>query len=451
LNIGGWSTSATADTNLYIDSVVALKDTRLIGDGDALRKLFNVNSGYTEQLAEYNISAPKLTVAAGKSGTLKTGRGNGTDRLYESGDNTAFRDISGFTTMKARIYNTTADASSVVHLGVYTQPDATGNYYIYDVPLDWTGWKTVTVDLDKPTHNKLTAVTDTTDEQYNPRTHMEGFAVNMGAWHTNPSDMTIYVDSVWFDKDAGGNVILDASDETSVSNMNLTTTEILGVKAADFQGTGEAVQKYNSTRKTLLDLGITKDWSGYDKLSMLVYANDYEEGDVLEIVPYVSGSAYYIYKLPVDWDGWKEIQIPLADFEQVGDISRNKIEKFILSYAKYADSQTSDSEDLCFDKIVLQKNGDDPLTGVVTLDKNNKGVYEIKGTFLTDSSDVPFSVIASEQTDGVFTSATVYETASTNANRADINTTYKASSADAKIMVWSGAASLKPLMPAFER
>jgi hypothetical protein len=171
----------------------------------------------------------------------------------------------------------------------------------------------------------------------------------------------------------------------------------------------------------------------------------------LEVVPYVSGSAYYIYKLPIDWDGWKEIQIPLADFEQVGDISWSKIEKLVLSYGKYGGSKTSDSEDLSFEKIVLQKDGDAPLTGVVNMEKNDMGVYEISGTFLTEDSEVPYSVILAEKNEGLFGSASIANTASTKANRADIETTYTPSEANVKVMVWSGVESLKPVSAAFEK
>jgi hypothetical protein len=447
ISAGGWSVAIKTSTTLYIDSVTALKSARMIGDGDSLRKMFGASSGYTEQLAGYGISAPKLSVAAGKSGTLTTKRNASEDRLWSN--QSYFQDVSGYKTLKANIYNTTLDASANVHLGVYTKVATGGNYYVYDVPLDWTGWKTVTVDLDKPAHTKLTVVTDTTDVQYNPRTHIESFAVNVGGWHTNSIDTVVYFDSVWFDADDGSNVILDAKDTTSITNLGLATTDVLGVQAANFMGTGSAIQKYNS--KTFPNIGITKDWSGYDKLSMLVYANDYDEGDVLEVVPYVSGSAYYIYKLPIDWDGWKEIQIPLADFEQVGDISWSKIEKLVLSYGKYGGSKTSDSEDLSFEKIVLQKDGDAPLTGVVNMEKNDMGVYEISGTFLTEDSEVPYSVILAEKNEGLFGSASIANTASTKANRADIETTYTPSEANVKVMVWSGVESLKPVSAAFEK
>ena len=449
LNEGGWSTSASIlACNLYIDSIFVTDETT-IGDGEGLRKLFNVSKD-TTYIGDYNSSSVKLSVAAGKSGTLKSGRGNGTDRLAST---EISQDISEYKTINCNVYNETADSSSTLHLCIYTQPDAAGNYYVYDVPLDWTGWKTVTADLDKPSHSKLTAVTDTADVQYNPRTHMEGFAVNSGAWHVNAADVTCYVDSVWFSKDNGSNVIFDGSDSDSIAIFGLGASTVNDVPVGDFQGTGEAIQRYNSGRKTLLDFGIAKDWTEYDKLTMLVYANDYDDGDVLEIVPYVSGSAYYIYKLPIDWSGWKEISIPLSDFEQKGNISWSNIERFVLSYGKYGGSQTSVNTDLCFDKIVLQKDGDGSLTGNLVIEKDNMGIYTAKATILTSERNIPYELILSAKSkDNVFKTAATDSDSSNGFLRVDLSAEYTPDDdADIKAMLWNSVSDMKPYLESVVR
>ena len=439
LNLGGWSNSANIlAANIYIDSIFVNNDFVL--DSRGLSNTLNTNKD-TTHLGEVYASSAKISVDAGKEGSLHSGRGNGTDRLQESWGTV---DISKFKTLNANIYNVNAASDANLHMVVYSQADRTGNYYAYDLPLTWTGWKTVSIDLDAPAHTKTSV-----DGAGDPRKVMSCFALNVGAWsHKNNAvtNVECYVDCVWFSEEEGSNVIFDAADGESIDIFGMTETEVGGVPAGDFAGTGENVIKETSLRKSLLDYGIAKDWTSYDKLTMLVYANDYDDGDVLEIVPRKDSDNYFIYKLPIDWSGWKEISVPLKSFEMVGTASWDNIMKFTRSYGKYGGSQTSEYTDLCFDKIVLQKTNDTALTGNLAIEKDKMGIYSAKATMLTSERNVPYEIfLAATGSDGVFKSVVSDSAASTGLKRVDLTASYTPDdNADIKAMLWDSVSGMKP-------
>ena len=80
-----------------------------------------------------------------------------------------------------------------------------------------------------------------------------------------------------------------------------------------------------------------EDWSPYQALSLWVYS-DKANSQVLNFWVYSDGAGqargqnYYFHKLVVDWTGWKQIVLPLAEFRAVRDpIGWDKVSGFMIS------------------------------------------------------------------------------------------------------------------------
>lgn len=69
----------------------------------------------------------------------------------------------------------------------------------------------------------------------------------------------------------------------------------------------------------IIDSFETQDWLDYSKLTLWLYSEEDNEAEIAigvfcKTQTEESGHSYYVHRITVDWEGWKEMEIDFSDF-----------------------------------------------------------------------------------------------------------------------------------------
>lgn len=310
LKPAGWD---TASANA-IKSVVYLDSVSLITTDEIT--LLSFNNKATNKLMTFETDE---TAAAPQS--AKSGKWVYADKVEISGYH-YFRDLNGLTDwsaykqFKIRMHSNLAndDHMTVVIPANDGGKVSTGGYFRYEVPIDWMGWRDVTINLSDFTATTKNGIAPTWEKA-------TGIVLHRGKWSTNTDagkGTILHFDSFSLvPKISGGVAMLMDFGDPNVAEA------FLFEPSGDVRRGSETSAKWAYAKSPsdhrnytyFTDNGLLTDWSAFSSINMWVYS-ECNTNDKASLVVSTAGGTnqYWIYYLDINWSGWKKITIPLSAF-----------------------------------------------------------------------------------------------------------------------------------------
>lgn len=250
-------------------------------------------------------------------------------------------DWSNYDTLKFSMYSAVANNARFVITAVSKNINGSGDYYIYNVDVNWSGWKEFNIPF-----SSFTAVRSPAGWQ---KIDSINFC-NKGYTAIIKPDTVLYLDNLCL-KNSSQDILLDDAD--TIQNW----TKVDPASAYYVSGNVSAkwyqpnVDAYNHVVKTYAS---PADWSSYDTLKFSMYsavANDASFAITITSRNTNGDGDYYIYMVDVDWVGWREFSIPFTSFTSVrSPLGWNSIDK-ISFLNKGCGAIIKPDTELYFDKI----------------------------------------------------------------------------------------------------
>lgn len=203
-------------------------------------------------------------------------------------------------------------------------PDSRG-YFNCKLPVDWTGWKKITLPFPKFTHSrnpqgwqKITAF-HMTPKGYGI-VPVPGAQIYIGSIRLRPGQAPAA---------AAKTAAPAAAKPQTAKDLQLPKAQSPGILFADGQNGGEwkiarivEFENAPAVEPQLMGWGASvkpdhPDWSAYDALVFEMYsARPGKENFVITANSDPAGQSgnYYLYRLPVTWTGWKTVVLPFKNF-----------------------------------------------------------------------------------------------------------------------------------------
>ncbi len=309
-NAGDWGGTVDPTTCLYFDSIWLSKEAP--GERNLVAADFNQAAdrsgfGFAEE-TEITLSAASGKWDHSGGGTRKN------SGQYVLADHGVQTDWTPYAYFNVRVYSASANGA-VINILAYGPADG---YFSYQLPLDWTGWRTVRIPLGGFKGNKAITTWDGI-------TYLQ---FNAGDWGTTVDPTTcLYFDKIWLSdkvQEEQDQTVLAMDSEAAITGFGLEPdtelTKSYGYSGKwDHAGSGSSVQ---TKEYVLADHGMPTDWSEQNYLLMAFYSAAATDADV-NVLLYETGGGYYQESFRVDWgEGWKTIVLPLGAFSQSNTVSR---------------------------------------------------------------------------------------------------------------------------------
>lgn len=192
-------------------------------------------------------------------------------------------------------------------------PDYYGNKYL----VDWDGWREVVIPL-----KSLPAART-------PRgwAQIDQISIYFSGWDiANPADGALYFGSMYLDRE-NYRTLLNTYEAEEIEKAGL-------IADASIKKDATYSAKWQLNQPDSFVLEVPRDISSYRELRFWVYGNTAAYGPTSFYLRFDSdnldtdGMDYYGSKFTVDWDGWKEIVIPLAFLEESrSPLGLNKVDR----------------------------------------------------------------------------------------------------------------------------
>ena len=231
------------------------------------------------------------------------------------GNNQFPEDWSGYEYLEMQMYSEKA-TNATVKVIVWCKNDS---YFSYDLKIDWTGWKTVTVKMS----DAVSSRTPSWDNIYCFR------ICAGGGWGLEANAETdLYIASLDLVKEQESLPTLP--DENAFSLIDFSDTSVAGTAvagasvstSADRLLEGNAYSLHWNEHTTSPDFFVygsgkgnnqfPSDWSGYESLEMQIYSEKATNATVRVIV-WGQNNGYFYYDLTIDWTGWKTVTFKMSD------------------------------------------------------------------------------------------------------------------------------------------
>ena len=310
LKPAGWDVASSDAIKgvIYLDSVSLVNTDEIT--------LLNFNNKATNKLMAFETDE---TVAAPQA--AKSGKWVYAD-TYEIYGYNYFKDLncptdwSAYKQFKIRMHSNQAngDCLTVVIPANDGGKPSTGGYFRYEVPIDWTGWRDVTINLSDFTATTKNGIAPTWEKA-------TGIVLHRGDWNTSADagkGTILHFDSFLLVPQVSGGVakLMDFGDPNVAEAFRFEST-------GDIRRSAETSAKWtyakspsdHSNYTYFTDNGLLTDWSAFSSINMWVYS-ECNTNDKASLVLSTAGgtSQYWIYYLDINWTGWKKIAIPFSQF-----------------------------------------------------------------------------------------------------------------------------------------
>jgi hypothetical protein len=257
-------------------------------------------------------------------------------------------DLSGYDSLRFSMYSAVAnDAVFAIIMGSEDPSITGGDYYRYNVTVDWTGWKDITVPLIDFIAVRNPVGWEKIDSLL--------FA-NKGFDAVIEPDTELYIDALSFE-DSTQIVLLDESDligEWTFAEAS-TAHSISGTVSAYW--TEANLDEY---RHMTLDSGSGSfDFSEFSELHFWMHSAVANSANFAIVAssedPNSSGGDYYRYNIDVDWTGWQEFVIPFSSFISVrSPVGWDQIDSITFSNKGFSAVVEPDTE-LYLDQLTVEE------------------------------------------------------------------------------------------------
>lgn len=232
-----------------------------------------------------------------------------------SDDNGFSGNVSAYSAVNLWMYLPKAYGSNV-SLIMQGDQSSVNHYFIYQLMLDWTGWKQVTIPL------------CAFERVNNPTwTDIRSFRISAFGWPISglPDNAAtiINIDSIWLSG--------DGSSDNTFTVAEFSRKEAATLRGSAFTSDSEATRMYERSAKWKLSGGsmrtgysfhakhgeIPSDWSQYGYLNLWMYSPQNYDAK-FNIVAYHTNTIYRFKKEVTLSEGWRLLSIPLSEFEHNG-------------------------------------------------------------------------------------------------------------------------------------
>lgn len=309
-----------------------------------------------------------------------------------------------YTAIKIRLHSASAnDDKLTVLLPVGNL--ASGGYFYYQITLNWSGWKDVTISFDE-----FACKNGVTTDFWGS---VKGIVLYRGnEWVTTGeynSETVIHIGSVYLCGKTVSNatynpLLLDFEDDATIKEFIFEASKehsLFGHKSAkwDFAKSGGSIHYNYFTQNSL-----QTDWSEYKTLNLWAYNTSADDNHFTLVFP-TTGSieGYWRKEIATDWAGWKKLSIPLSDFvPKVGTTSWDQITGVIFHAGLWSESYEEINKETClyFEKMYLEGN-----TGEYVIGEFSAGTDGFSN--LTSETDQTRMYSASAKWDNMTTDSTV--------------------------------------------
>ncbi|MEE8757356.1 MAG: CIA30 family protein [Bifidobacterium sp.] len=203
----------------------------------------------------------------------------------------------------------------------------TGTYFLYQLKLDFTGWKTVSI----PISEFKQSWPDPKDPS-NPATpgaadlaSMKEFVIAANQWNTADNSIDFTVDNIAVTQSVKPITVDDFESYASDADVqsawgNRKNTQYLSLATGD--NSKHAMQfkaDFATAKTTWIDtakyLG-SADWTGMDTVTLDVNGDNSGNAMSLQLGSNTAGGTYFEHDVKLDFTGWKTISIPISEFTQ---------------------------------------------------------------------------------------------------------------------------------------
>ena len=225
-------------------------------------------------------------------------------------------------------------------------PDTEGeDYYGNKYRVDWDGWREVVIPLESLTVTRSPL----------GWTQISRISIYFSGWDiANPADGALYFGSMYLDREHY-RTLLNTNEADQIEKLGLTADTSVK-KDTTYSA------KWQLSQPDSFVLEVPSNISSYSELRFWVYGNTAAYGPTSFYLRFDSdnldtdGMDYYGSKFTVDWDGWKEIVIPLAFLEESrSPLGLNKVDRLHI-FGSGWDIANPDGATLQFGSIFLSNS-----------------------------------------------------------------------------------------------
>lgn len=371
-NAGGWGVTYDSTLVFYLDKIwlsaaegVDYAENVIFGaDAKGAETAFGTVVNALNTQITYPPSEHSLEFDFGKSS-----RWYNSER-YQLESHGALTDWSGYEALSFRIYSPREQSGQMNIICAKDIADDNQGYYQYTINFNFSGWQEIKIPLEDFSLSRSDPFWNTVKAMY----------FNIGGWNTTyDSTLLFYLDSIWLEKDEGGQeepgeaeniwhetIIFNANDDRAQSllgSVAQVSEDIVHESShqsilLDMSRTSGSATMYDTNRIVLENQGTTQDWSQYDTINMRVYNETALNGEALMVASRdadTSDNGYYFGRYSLNFTGWKVIELPLSSFEGVRGITGwSQIGAFYLDFGGW-ETLFDRSMKLYIDRIWLSK------------------------------------------------------------------------------------------------
>lgn len=239
--------------------------------------------------------------------------------LFESGDTTYPADLSGYGAFNLWVYSPQVYSSNV-HISARSPRTTANNQFNYELPLNFTGWKQVTI--------PFSAFKAANAPNWS---NIEGIRIEKGWTFDQDENVTIYMDRIWLSSRTAATedtfTIADYSSLAAASRVGLTSdttiTRMYDASAKCEKASGLFVSKTNSYQAARGE--VPSDWTSYGYLNVWLYSPQVYDARFNVIVWTGEGTTYrFRYPIELNFTGWKLVSVSLDAMTQYGNTDGDK-------------------------------------------------------------------------------------------------------------------------------
>ena len=206
-------------------------------------------------------------------------------------------DISEYDTLNVQLYSPKV-TDDTIGLHIYT----TNGYATRIILVDWEGWKTVRVPMS--TYAKANLKEATTFQLWD-----HGWSYTYGdAISGSDKNGSMNIGRIWLS--VTGEYVIRNSDIAPSRGTNCSVDR-------EFTYEGEATLKWltKGNNNSQVVYNLAGDFTGYQTLNMQIYSPKSTNNTIG--IHFYTAKSHSAKALPVNWEGWKTVQIPMSDFSSV--------------------------------------------------------------------------------------------------------------------------------------
>lgn len=225
--------------------------------------------------------------------------------LFPSGESAYPADIKDYSAINMWVY-APQTYTSTVKISARSPRTTVNNQFVYDLPIDFTGWKQVTI--------PFSAFIASNSPNWS---NIEGIRIEKGNTFSEAENVTIYIDRIWLTGDGRVDntfTIADYSVPGAATRIN-ATSDIAVKRAYDLSAKWNLSTFITTARCYYANRGeVPSDWTAYNYLNFWIYSPQVQDA-LFNVVTWTSGGTTYRFRYPItlDFTGWKLLSIPLAD------------------------------------------------------------------------------------------------------------------------------------------